>query len=172
MAVLHAAEAGRRYANLSELSSIRMSELVILLLKTAPTPEEAEPKARLAKLGAHVRKIGCTRDTALMDYVRHVVRIALNKQIGEIDEQMERVAAVSPSWKKDLEQLRQSSLAVMETDDFWVPQEFLDLSIGEASLQMKRVLKLTGEMLISWPSFAATAKKLRSQGIRMATPIV
>ncbi|HEY7419366.1 MAG TPA: hypothetical protein VH593_29550, partial [Ktedonobacteraceae bacterium] len=121
------------------------------------------PSERVCKLGRHLQELGRLSPASFEEFVRLHVWRTMSTMIEELEEQRRSRGKPPPAfWLQDVRaliaQTRQGALTPVA--------ELYTLAGGSQSMQ--HLLVQLGQMLQYWPVMVETARRLRSEGYRLA----
>ncbi|HVV44491.1 MAG TPA: hypothetical protein VHC72_04775 [Bryobacteraceae bacterium] len=167
-AIFHAAREGRSYGRLPDQpQTIRLSELVIILLSTCPADDAAGPAALLSSLARHLRLVARSpRD--LQAYSREAVRAQRRHLLSSIEAHIEEAGESSALWRESIGSLMARLRELIDSPGCWVPLELPALSPMEAAGVTAQIVQLTADLLDYWPRLVEIAHELRISGERIS----
>jgi hypothetical protein len=171
-AIFHAARSGRRYERLPDQpQTIRLSELVIILLSTCPATcppgDSAGTAALLSALAQHLRLVARSPHD-LQAYSREAVRVQRRHLLSAIETRIEEAGEFSPLWRESIGSLVVRLRELIDSPGCWIPLELSALSPMEAAAVTAQILQSTADLLDYWPRLVEIAHELRVSGERIS----
>jgi uncharacterized protein YbaR (Trm112 family) len=170
-AVLHQAPGHRRYQRLSnDAQTIRIAELIILLLSAYPVAPGTAPFETFRLPGAYLSEISRSARGFVLN-AREIVRAARRSLLNQIEEKWGDFDGFSDLWRTEIRQFRTRIRELIASPDCWQPLELRGMSPDGIADVTRELVSLTGDMLTYWPSIADAVPRLLSKDVRISRPV-
>jgi hypothetical protein len=127
-----------------------------------------DPGSRLAGLGARLVEIATMPARDLEERVRVIVWSCIGEQLLQAEELLDRYDRAPEYWSHDLTRHVEALRAALQADATLVPLDLEGMEPDVALQHFTGFLRRMGELLGVWPTLAAAAEKLRTEGVRVA----
>ncbi|GEM_PF-453932 len=151
-------------------SGFDTAKLIVECVKSCSFgPGQTGPKQRLRALGTHLTELGSLPQADFEEFVRLQVWRTSSSFISQAEEQLQQYSAEPAFWANDVKKYLDILCQSLTRDDYFVPLDLLARrSTSEARELAQRLVLKFGQLLCWWPDMVEVAKKLRSQGQRLA----
>jgi hypothetical protein len=165
--VVHQPPERRIYRRLGhEAQTIRLSELMILLLSACPICPGAGAGEAFRILGEYLQELARSPAQFIL-YSREIVRMS-RRGLRDRAEAWNGPGGGSPAVREAIGQFRARLLELIDSPDCWRPAELHTASDEFARAETRRLVQRTGDMLSAWSDMVAAARYLRTKGIRIS----
>lgn len=151
-------------------SGFDTARLIVECVKSSTFgPGQTCGKQRLRALGTHLTELGSLPKADFEEFVRLQVWRTSSSFISQAEEQLQQCQESPAFWANDVKKYLDILCQSLTRDDYFVPLDLLaGRSTSEARELAQRLVLKFGQLLYWWPDMVETAKKLRSQGQRLA----
>ncbi|MBW4493513.1 MAG: hypothetical protein KME26_10610 [Oscillatoria princeps RMCB-10] len=152
-------------------SGFDTAKLIVECVKSCSFgPGQTGGKQRLRSLGTHLTELGSLPLADFEEFVRLQVWRTSRSFISLAEEQLQQCQESPAFWANDVKKYLDILCQSLTRDDYFVPLDLLaGRSTSEARELAQRLVLKFGQLLYWWPDMVEVAKKLRSQGQRVAT---
>jgi FkbH-like protein len=151
-------------------SGFDTAKLIVECVKSCSFgPGQTDGKQRLRALGTHLTELGSQPQADFEEFVRLQVWRTSRSFISLAEEQLQLYGESPAFWANDVKKYLDILCQSLTRDDYFVPLDLLaGRSTREARELAQRLVLKFGQLLYWWPDMVEVAKKLRSQGQRVA----
>ncbi|WP_017717584.1 HAD-IIIC family phosphatase [Kamptonema formosum] len=151
-------------------SGFDTAKLIVECVKSCSFgPGQTGAKQRLRALGTHLTELGSLPKADFEEFVRLQVWRTSSSFISQAEEQLQQCQESPAFWANDVKKYLDILCQSLTRDDYFVPLDLLaGRSTSEARELAQRLVLKFGQLLCWWPDMVEVAKKLRSQGQRLA----
>jgi len=178
IAVLHEPPPGKPVILLDDLSRDRRA-LVFefahimrrIVLDDFEPAENATAAERMQALGRQLVERASLPAADFIEYMRTQTLLYESSKMAYLGEQLRDAPDAAPCWRRDVETYIDHCRLAVTFDDFDIPFDLKGLgSAAEIRVLMQQLIHRYGLLLQAWPVIVEATKRLRSRGVRMATP--
>lgn len=163
--LLHAPPQKRSYLG-REVFTVSLSSCLIYCIGLFDAGLGTTPAEKLRKLGRHVEEAGRLSEEAFEEFVHSHIRQSMSASIMQLEERMQNDGGASPAfWARDVKEF----IALARRSASMPVDQLYEIEGGRESIQSLMVR--FGQVLAWWPEIVGTAKRLRTEGCRLAQPV-
>jgi hypothetical protein len=175
-AILHAPSEVRIFlpgAAQESASGIQLAGLVwACITNRSFWPGVKDGPERMRAIGNYLMKLGALPLEEFEEIVRGRLWEIQSGQITSLERRLHSHAAPPDYWVEDIHKQVEALRKAMTDPHYVVPLDLrLECDMEEARHLSQQYVWKFGQLLQAWPEIVAAAKRLRSQGIRLAIPI-
>ncbi len=154
-------------------SGFDIAKVIINLIKSFRSESiENTPEERLTRLGKHFLELSALPMKDFENLVIHQATKANNVFIRTIRDRLKYYNESPVYWANDLKNYLALLEQAMSQKDFFIPFDFrLMYGFEESKKRMQKFIGDYGRLLTSWPEIVEAAKRLRTEGKRLATAV-
>ena len=162
-AILHSPDRVREFTPQAAISSagrFTVSETIMALICTLGPSPGGTSTQRLASLGRSLQELRCARDEELQDLLQSAFEPLLIRVVQLMQARLDKCDAVA-FWKNDLEQIRDSALAGLNSRNQLKPVDLEDEPGGVGpNVRLRGIVSAFADLLQAWPALIQSAGRL------------